>query len=693
MDRSLRRHEIVRHVCWLMALAATVALGRATVIDGESLSLIWPAAGVAVCWVLVSRGSARPWTVLAIGVVVAVGNGVSGASSGLVLGLVAANLTQTLIAAYALEQVVGHLRGCGGREPLVRVGDVGRILLVVLGACLPAALIGTATLALLDSPVSEMGALAWYGRNVIGLLCVVATWLLLLQARAESPNRLGAFVAACFGSRREGLPMRFAELALLLGLTLLPWAGIGTRPDDLLFVLLVLMIWAGLRFAAPAVVAYGLYSGTVGVGFTLADGPALRAIEDPVMLALHVQVVVAVTALTGLALALNRAERDAVVAELAATAREQEAEATKMARILDTVADGLIVIEPDGSISLSNRAARELLGVEDLTSVLTSEEYGLHAMDGKPVRDEDLPYRTALRGESFPARDYQVRRPSVPAGRVVAIGALPLPGEPVRALAHLRDVTAERRQHEALSSFAGVVAHDLINPIALVQGWAETIAVELEDGPLDPAIGAPMVERIQVGAHRMRSLIDDLLGYTLARDAQVLPQAVDVTALVEEIALLRESGPRRPIVQVEPRLVAWADRALVRQLIDNLVGNSIKYTDPDLRPVIAVTGRQQGSWVELRISDNGVGIPPDQREAVFTAFERGGTALSSGTGLGLAICKQIVERHHGTVHAEAGPHGTGTTIVVRLPRTPAAYDEPQGGAVKESVPAQRVAIS
>src|SRR5690606_34768771 len=113
-----------------------------------------------------SRGSARPWTVLGIGVVVAVGNGLSGASSGLVLGLVAANLTQTLIAAYALEHVVGHLRGCGGREPLVRVVDVGRILLVVLGACLPAALIGTATLALLDSPVSGMGALAWYGRNV-----------------------------------------------------------------------------------------------------------------------------------------------------------------------------------------------------------------------------------------------------------------------------------------------------------------------------------------------------------------------------------------------------------------------------------------------------------------------------------------------------------------------------------------------
>lgn len=700
MDRSLRRREIVRHACWLAVFVVAVLVGRATVVDGRSLSLIWPAAGVAVCWMLASRGTARAWVLLTVGVVVAVGNGLTGAAGGLIVGLVAANVCQTLLATYGLERWVGHLRGCGGHEPLVRIGDLGRIIGVVLGACVPAAMIGTMTLVAVDAPTTPVVALTWVGRNVIGMLGTVVLWLLLLPIGAGVRGRVAArpwgprvretVVAVCFGAHRDRLALRTVEVVLLTVLMLAPWAAGNVPRNDVTFLQIVLMVWAGLRLAAPAVVAYGLVSALVGVMSVLAGHGSLGEIQDPMVLAVNVQLFVAVTALTGLALAFNRSERDAVLAELGERARLEQEEAAEMSRILDTVDDGLVVVEPDGAITLANRAARELLGrVEDeFDHVLTAEEYGLVGLDGQPIRDADLPHRPALRGEALPAQDYQVRRASVPADRILQIGALPLPGEPVRALVHLRDVTAERRQHEALSSFAGVVAHDLMNPIALVQGWAETVAVELEGGPLDPAIGTPMIERIQTGAQRMRSLVDDLLGYTLARDAQVLPQAVDVTALVQEIAVLRESGPRQPTVEVEPRLAAWADRALVRQLLDNLIGNSIKYTDPAVRPIVRITGTQDGAWTELRITDNGVGIPPEKREQVFAAFERGGTTLSSGTGLGLSICRQIVERHRGSIRAEGGPHGSGTTIVVRLPRTPAAYDDPDG-AVRRSVPAPR----
>lgn len=659
VERPTPRSHLARHAGWLIALVVSVAVGRATVIDGESLSLIWPAAGVAVCWVLASRGPARGWVVLLIGVTVAAGNGLTGSSSGLVLGLVAANLTQTLIAAHGLEHWLGHVRGCGGDELLVRVTDVVRILAVVLAACLPAAVVGVVTLDLVGTPVGLTTLITWLGRNAVGMLCVVAMWLLVLRPRAATGrSRREALVAACFGSRRERLPLRVLELVVLLALTVAPWVGFGSDggAEDVLFVLLVLMVWAGLRLAPPAVVAYGLVSGLVGVAFAMVGPHAISATADPMVVAVHVQVFVAVTALTGVALAFSRAERDAVVAELASRAARQEAEATTMARILATVEDGLVVVENDGTIMLANRAARRLLD------------------QGERPAIAGLPYAPALRGRTVPPRDIVLPGRAAGPGRVLAVGARPLPGEPVRALIHLRDVTAERHQHEALSSFAGVVAHDLLNPLALVQGWAETVAVELEDGPLDPAVGSPMIERIQTGAQRMRVLIDDLLGYTLARDAQVRPQAVDITALVREIAVLREAGPRRPLVRVEPGLAAWADQVLVRQLLDNLIGNGIKYTDPMLRPVIEISGRQREGWVELRITDNGVGIPPEKREAVFAAFERGGTSMSSGTGLGLAICQQIVERHHGTIRAEAGPHGTGTTIVVRLPRTPVAQE-------------------
>lgn len=96
-------------------------------------------------------------------------------------------------------------------------------------------------------------------------------------------------------------------------------------------------------------------SGLVGVAFAMVGPHAISATADPMVVAVHVQVFVAVTALTGVALAFSRAERDAVVAELASRAARQEAEATTMARILATVEDGLVVVENDGTIMLANR--------------------------------------------------------------------------------------------------------------------------------------------------------------------------------------------------------------------------------------------------------------------------------------------------------------------------------------------------
>src|SRR5690606_28877948 len=170
------------------------------------------------------------WVVLLIGVTVAAGNGLTGSSSGLVLGLVAANLTQTLIAAHGLEHWLGHVRGCGGDELLVRVTDVVRILAVVLAACLPAAVVGVVTLDLVGTPVGLTTLITWLGRNAVGMLCVVAIWLLVLRPRAATGrSRREALVAACFGSRRERLSLRVLELVVLLALTVAPWGRVRQR--------------------------------------------------------------------------------------------------------------------------------------------------------------------------------------------------------------------------------------------------------------------------------------------------------------------------------------------------------------------------------------------------------------------------------------------------------------------------------
>lgn len=662
---------LVAQLCWAAAYVGAGYLGRASIIDGRAMSLVWPAAGVAVCWLLASRGSRRPVAVALLVIATFAVNRTTGASAALATVFVVANLIQGVGTVWLLERALPGIAGIAGPagHRLARLGDLARIARIAAVACLGAVTWGMLGLHWAGLDATPVGFATWFGRNLVGLLVVLVV-ALLLRPDSDAP-------------RATWTRLRVAELGALVGATLGVWYVVFVAIPDLLFLLLLPTVWAGIRFAAPWVVVHGTAAGVAGVALTIVGLGPLAGVDDLALRALYAQVFVAMTALTGLALAFSRSERDAVIERLAYAEREASDRAAELAAVLETVGEGLVVVEADGRLHLQNPAARRLLGLEGSAHVVPdrvrpSSTYRVLDADGRPVAYADLPVRAARDGETLPARDYRIESDAVPADRVLSIGATPMPPGPGgrgRSLLHIRDVTLDRQQREALSSFAGVVAHDLLNPLTLVQGWAESLAFEFDDGPVDPATGISMLERIQVGAGRMRAIIDDLLAYAVARDAQVLPRSTDVTALVEAIARLRENGPRAAVVTVEPGLVAWADEGLVRQLLDNLVANAIKYTAPEVRPRVHVSGTtSRAGWIELRVTDNGVGVPAEDRERIFTAFERVAGSPARGTGLGLAICRQVVERHHGTIHAEAGPDGVGTTIVVRLPRTPRAFD-------------------
>jgi signal transduction histidine kinase len=110
-----------------------------------------------------------------------------------------------------------------------------------------------------------------------------------------------------------------------------------------------------------------------------------------------------------------------------------------------------------------------------------------------------------------------------------------------------------------------------------------------------------------------------------------------------------------------------ADAGAVRQLLENLIGNSIKYTAPDVIPHLEITSRRRGGTVEVTIADNGIGIPAGQHEAIFDNFHRAHRDTGyAGTGLGLAICHRIVTRHGGFITADDNPGG-GSRFVFTLP--------------------------
>jgi signal transduction histidine kinase len=237
--------------------------------------------------------------------------------------------------------------------------------------------------------------------------------------------------------------------------------------------------------------------------------------------------------------------------------------------------------------------------------------------------------------------------------------------------------------------FVLTASHELRSPLTSVQGFAELLMLDKDS--LTPR-QRETVEIILDNCRHLVRLLNDLLD--LARsDAgrlSIRPQPTEVAPLVEDVVrtmrgqteaagqrLTEQVEPGLPLINVEP------DR--IRQILVNLLTNAHEYTP--VGASIGVAARAVGAEVEISVSDNGPGIPPDQLERIFERFTRGDAGLTQrvgGTGLGLAISKSLVELHGGGISAESAV-GQGSTFHVRLPiATGAAADGGQDRATAEA---------
>lgn len=650
-------------------------LGRATVIDTHGLSLIWPAIGVAALWL--GTGDRRTWPtdIAALAAATTIVNLTTGVSPAVAVVFMVTNLVQLGVFVAIVRRQAPDLWGFGGTGQLNRISDLGTLVTAAVISGAAGLLVGMpGVLAAAGVPHPAMVAV-WFGRNAVAIVVIPTLLMLLLQPLVTS----GSTRAAARLVRDALTPessKRLAEICGLITLTaalsLTVFSDTASRP--LAFLLLSTSVWAGLRFASVAVTVHGMVMGSLGIVFTISGAGPFAAISSLPYRALVAQGFVVIAVLTGLALAFSRAERDAAHRELLASQRSAADRARLLDAVLESMNEAITVIDDSGTILVRNNAARELAALTGAASdqLQPAAAYQLFHANGLPLSDDELPGRRALAGESVEPVDLHLRLPDGIGGRVLESTARPLtsdePGAPRRALVNTRDVTVERQHRDALASFAGVVAHDLQNPLSIVNGWSEALAAEFAQGPVSPAIGSMMVSRIQDSATHMREFIADLMSYTIARDQSLRQAPVDLTAMVRSLADLRTGGPTDPVIAVSDGLQAWADTGLVRQLLDNLIGNAVKYCSPGVRPVIEVTGEPVGEWLEVRVADNGIGIPENQREAVFETFHQVHGNQYGGTGLGLAICRRIVDRHGGTIHVAPGLRGTGCTLVFRLPR-------------------------
>ncbi len=388
-----------------------------------------------------------------------------------------------------------------------------------------------------------------------------------------------------------------------------------------------------------------------------------------------------------LATGRDRAETrvQAKTTQLLAEQAETKRQAVLLRAVLDSISDGVGVVGPEGSFLLHNPAAREILGQEEDVAGgadVWQEHYGLYRPDGAtPLPAEEMPLVRALDGESVDHVEVVVRNAGHPDGRVISVSARPIDTARGRrgAVAVFHDITDRKRVETELRGFAGVVAHDLKAPLTLVSAYAELVTEALDDLAAGDG-GEPTLEqarhgtaKVLHGAARMQRLINELLDYTAARDATLRVERLSMRALVDDVVTTRTDAPdleagARPDVFVGPLPDVWADPVLLRQVVDNLVGNAIKYTPPGQAPRIDITARtDEDGGVRVRIADRGIGIPDGEHAAVFDSFHRASNgAAHPGTGLGLAICRRIVERHGGHIDASPNPGG-GTIFAFTLP--------------------------
>ena len=256
--------------------------------------------------------------------------------------------------------------------------------------------------------------------------------------------------------------------------------------------------------------------------------------------------------------------------------------------------------------------------------------------------------------------------------------AMALGPELRRRLEHDRMVQGIRAREEALA----VVAHDLRNPLHAVTVGVGTLLPRITE----PTLRRP-VERIQRSAQRMERLLQDLLdihaiegGHFAVSKGEVAPTTLILTALESQQSV---AGQTSVIINtdVAPALPpVEADEERVLQVLENLVGNALKFTPPGGVVTVAATRAPEAGWVLFSVRDTGPGIPGEHLPRVFDRFFQVHSSDRRGAGLGLAICKAIVEAHGGRIWAESEP-GKGAAFFFTLPTAPEQKQE-VGAAVE-----------
>lgn len=334
--------------------------------------------------------------------------------------------------------------------------------------------------------------------------------------------------------------------------------------------------------------------------------------------------------------------------------------ADRLVGALDVIPQGIVLADASGQIVFRNQTAASYLTARHGDALVGSLITELIA--------------TAVQGESS-TRTIELFGPP---RRSLQLRSVPLEDpESGGAFLVIEDVSERQRLDAVRRDFVANISHELKTPVGALGLLAETLLDED-----DPEVAQRLIERMQREAFRVARTIDDLLQLSQIEAAEVPEhEAVGVDLLIDDaVDRTRAAADLRSVdlvVTEAPGALVVGDRRQLVSAIANLCDNAVKYSDPHSK--VEVRARAVGSWVEIEVIDQGIGIPARDQERVFERFYRVDRARSrdtGGTGLGLAIVRHVVQNHDGEISVSSR-EGDGSTFTLRLPAAPAGTHHPE----------------
>ncbi len=364
-------------------------------------------------------------------------------------------------------------------------------------------------------------------------------------------------------------------------------------------------------------------------------------------------------------------------------------ERQRLAAILDHSADGVMILDPALRVERWNRALSRMTGWP------ADQTHGLHhdvvirwkrremGPDLNTIVTEEWSKResgeTTRANGSAPNTIYVEGNLERLDGTTLSVGITYAPlfrldGRLQNVIANVRDITHFREAERLKSTFISVISHELKTPVALIKGYAD--ALNREDADWDQSTIQNGLTVIEDEADRLAELIENLLAASKLQ-AEGMELDLDDThlPLLVELAIERfqtQTDKHRLSADFPPDFpVVMGDIKRLRQVIDNLVSNAIKYSPGG--GDVTIRGSYDDEWVQIDVRDQGVGLPSDELERVFERFYRvnnGMAQKTQGTGLGLYLADAVIKAHGGTIWAANNPkaEGGGATFSFMLPR-------------------------